>query len=188
MDLTTQRWTCFCLSLFLEAIPTKVTDSDNAILMALFKLEEFKIALSQMDPDKASGPYGFNPCIFSNIFSKNSGISLVRRYFNNVLNGYVIKNFLLTLILQSLCWFQNVKALTLWITISLCNVLYKLMSKVVTNRLTKLLPQLIFEFQSAFVPGRSITDNALLAFGTLHHMKCKSRGHECEVASFKDGY
>lgn len=50
------------------------------------------------------------------------------------------------------------------------------------TRLTKLLPQLIFKFQSAFVPGRIITDNALLAFGTLHHMKCKSRGHECEVA------
>lgn len=60
-------------SMILEAILTKVTDSDNAILMALFKLEEFKIALSQMDPDKASGPYGFNLAFFQTFFPKILG-------------------------------------------------------------------------------------------------------------------
>lgn len=52
--------------------------------------------------------------------------------------------------------------------ISLCNVIYKLISKCVVNRLHCILDEIVSPEQSAFVPTRRVTDNALLAFECTH--------------------
>lgn len=57
--------------------------------------------------------------------------------------------------------------------IALCNVIYKIISKVIANRLKLILPGLISEEQSGYVEGRQILDNILLAQEMVHTLQTR---------------
>jgi ribonuclease HI len=54
--------------------------------------------------------------------------------------------------------------------ISLCNTIYKIVSKVVVERLKNLIPKLVSPFQTGFVPGRNIHENIVVASEMAHSM------------------
>lgn len=57
--------------------------------------------------------------------------------------------------------------------ISLCNTIYKVITKIIVARIRPLLPKLISPMQTAFVPGRKGLDNVIIAQEVLHTMSGK---------------
>lgn len=57
--------------------------------------------------------------------------------------------------------------------ISLSNVIMKIVTKAIANRIKKLLPLLIGETQITFIPWRLIINNALIAYKAFHYLKKK---------------
>ena len=66
---------------------------------------------------------------------------------------------------------KNPKHITQYRPVSLSNVLYRVFSKVLSNRLKPFLPYLVLEHQSAFILDRLISNNVLVAFETLHYIR-----------------
>ncbi|KAK2365796.1 hypothetical protein QL285_079253 [Trifolium repens] len=164
----------------LQLITPKITDEDNIALTAPITKEELKCSLFEMHPDKSPGPDGFNPAFFQrfwNLCGDDVFVAakcwLERGYFPSALNE---TNICLIPKCDDPVSMKDLRP------ISLCNVLYKMVSKLLANRLKKCLSKCISEEQSAFVEGRSILDNALVATEIIHAMKRKTRGRKGDLA------
>jgi hypothetical protein len=154
-----------------DAIRSKVSDVMNCNLMAEFTNEEVKQALYQMAPTKAPGPDGFTMGFYQQHWDTVGPevCETVLHFFNSShMNGPL--NFTNIVLIPKN---NNPASVSEYRPISLCNVLYKIISKVLANRLKLILPSLISPYQSAFLTGRLITDNILVAYETMHSMHTK---------------
>ncbi|XP_061999168.1 uncharacterized protein LOC133716477 [Rosa rugosa] len=164
----------------LNAIQPCVTPTMNEQLCAQYSYEEVKSALFQMYPTKSPGPDGMPPLFFQHYW-ETIGLEVTEAVQNFVHSGQLLKqiNFTHICLIPKVPHPEYVSELR---PIALCNVIYKICSKVIANRLKVILPTLISPFQSAFVPGRLITDNILVANEVAHYVHNKRGGSEGVMA------
>ncbi|KAM1140413.1 hypothetical protein ACFX2I_040478 [Malus domestica] len=74
------------------------------------------------------------------------------------------------------------KNITQYWPIALCNVSYKILAKVIMNRLKKVMPKVISDNQSAFVAGKHIQDNILVVYKILHSLMHQPKKDNASMA------
>ena len=132
----------------LNSIPTLVTAEMNNQLSQEFMEWEVQTELKQMAPLKAPGLDGMPPIYYQNYRNLvgEDVTNTILSYLNSATLPHPLNHTFITLIPK----IKNLTSVSDYRPISLCNVLYKIFSKVLTNRLKKNLPSIILEHQSAF--------------------------------------
>ena len=158
----------------LEQIPHVVTEEMNSELMKEFLTQEVEVALKKMAPLKSPGPDGMPPIFHQNYWSLvgNDVTDAILMYLNTGTFPSPLGHSFITLIPKV----KNPEYISQYQPISLSNVLYRVYSKVLANRLKKMLPNIVSEHQSAFMTDRLISNNIMVAFETLHYMRNHSTG------------
>jgi hypothetical protein len=157
--------------LICQHVPRKVTAEMGEMLVRPFIEEEVTAALFQMKASKAPGEDGFTAGFFQKHWEllKDEITQAVLGFLNGGEMPESINKTILVLIPKV----PNPQELTQFRPISLCNVLYKICSKTMANRLRCVLDDIVSLEQSAFVPGRLITDNVLVAYECIHYLRNK---------------
>ena len=65
---------------------------------------------------------------------------------------------------------DNPKHLKQFRPISLCNVVYKIITKVLVNRVRPFLHEIVSPLQGSFIPGRGTSDNIIITQEVIHSM------------------
>ncbi|GKA30820.1 putative RNA-directed DNA polymerase [Tanacetum coccineum] len=128
---------------------------------------EIKDAMFSMGDDKSPGPDGYSAAFFKEAWSivGDDVIKAIREFFTN---GKLLKELNHTII-ALIPKVQAPSRINDYRPISCCNVLFKCISKIIANRIKHCLKTLISPNQSAFIPGRSISDNILLTQELMHN-------------------
>ncbi|KAL0413565.1 UNVERIFIED_CONTAM: hypothetical protein Sradi_1558200 [Sesamum radiatum] len=131
-----------------------ITEDEGGTLIQPITTEEVKLAVFDIAEDKASGPDGYSSGIYKAVWSI-VGDEVNKAVPDIFATGHLLKQGNATLL--SLIPKANFRP------ISCCNVLYKVITKILVQRISGVLEKLTSPSQKAFVPGRSIGDNILLA-------------------------
>ena len=126
----------------LDSLPSIVSDEMNSKLSQEFMEWEVQATLKQMAPLKAPEPYSMPPLFYQNYWELVGGdvTKTILSYLNSAFVPHPLNHTFLTLIPK----IKNPISVSNYCPISLCNVLYKIFSKVLANHLKKKSYQTLF--------------------------------------------
>ncbi|GJR14147.1 RNA-directed DNA polymerase, eukaryota, reverse transcriptase zinc-binding domain protein [Tanacetum coccineum] len=153
-------------------------DAANDMVQSVSK-EEVKEAIFDIDENKAPGPDGFSSKFFKKAWSivGDEVCLAVQEFF---ISGKLLGEVNATSI-SLVPKLETPSKVFDFRPITCCNVIYKCISKILTNRIKKALCKVVSPNQSAFIPGRQITDNILISQELL-------RGFSINVNGEMHGY
>ena len=167
-------------SIVAQALSPKIVEADNEGLLSLPTAHKVHLALLAIHPDKAPGPDGFSVSFFQANRSTVGPeiVSEIQTFFISGVMPRTLNHTHVRLIPKT----TASKSVGDYRPIARCNVYYKIISKLLAQRLKQVLRNLISENQSAFVQDRAISDNILISHEVLHFLKTSEAIKRCSIA------
>ncbi|KAM1532558.1 hypothetical protein ACFX10_006565 [Malus domestica] len=163
----------------LDCISPMVTEDMNQALLKPVSEDEIKAAVFKMGGLKAPGPDGFQGIFYQSFWDHVYAdvCALVRELMQGSSSPSTLNATHIVLIPKV----PHPESVLQFRPISLCNYSYKVLSKVLANRLKVILPQIISPSQNAFVAGRQIQDNIGIAHEMFHFLKGRTAKRKFEM-------
>ena len=144
-----------------DLITYRCSSEDAATLMKPVLAAEIKETIFPMPANKAQGPDGYLVEFYKAAWSVigKDVVAAVQSFFIFGFMPHSINATLLSLVPKT----PDVEKLSDYRVIACCNLIYKVISKIIARRLKATMPQAIELNQCAFVEGRLLLENVLLA-------------------------
>eukprot|EP00253_Pinus_taeda_P011111 PITA_11111 len=152
-----------------QNVPKIITEEHNELLLSPILPQEVDAAMNQLKEGKAPGSDGFTTTFFLSFreLIKDEVWQVVEE--SRTLHWLLpsLNSTFIALIPKE----ERTNTPDKFRPIALCNVIYKVIFKVIANRLKPLLPLLISPKQSGYVEGRQILDGIILTHEIIHSLK-----------------
>lgn len=150
-----------CQRTLFAALDKQLSDPDRVACEGILSQAELTASLKTLNTDKAPGPDGFTAEFYAKFWNLLG--PLVTEVINTCFEGGSLSETMKTSVTRLIYKKRgDIKDLKNWRPISLLNVDYKICSKAITMRLSKVLDSIIHPDQTCSVPGRSISNNTCL--------------------------
>ena len=148
-----------------------LSDEEKELLEKPATEEEIKRGLWALKPFKVPGAEGLHARFFQFFWADVK--NLVCKEIMDIFQTRAIPEYLNETLIWLIPKCQSPESLCNYHPISLCNSIYKVVSKIIVARLRPFLDKIISPVQAAFVPGRKGLDNIIIAQELIHSIDKK---------------